>query len=338
MQLTGYDLARIRFIVSPWWESVVAVRAVTRGGAMHRAWASDSLRLLRADPAFEEHWRNLSMFIHESGWIADALTPTPTREETFAETRARVETQDLALWDVDVQIARQKVDRADVRAALEEFARDPGAGVLRLTDAVAWFHALAVAPHWDRIISVVTDDISHRTRMLARGGLEEMLRTLHPQVRRVEDGLDIVGKTCDLSRGMPGSGLTLIPSVFAWPGTLVLAAPAFVRTLTYSPRGIGRLWDQGASSDDVPAPLAQLIGVTRSCLLAHLELPMTTSHLAGILRYAPATVNAHLKVLAGAGVLSTFRRGREVFYERTALGEGLVAQAWPAGADLVRVA
>lgn len=338
MELTGHDLARIRFIVSPWWETVAAVRAVTRAGAMHRVWASDVVRTLQADPSFERRWAVLSTFIHESGWIADALTPTPTRDESFAETRVRVERQDLALWDDDVRRARGTIDHPDLRSVLEQFIADPRAGVLRLTDAVAWFYQLAVAPYWDRILAVVTDDISHRTRLLARGGLEEMLGTLHPQVRRIDEGLEIAGKTCDLSNGMPGSGLTLIPSVFAWPGTLVLASPVFIRTLTYSPRGIGRLWDQAATSDDDLTALGQLIGATRSCLLAHLELPMTTSHLAGMLRFAPATVNAHLKVLAGAGLLSTFRRGREVFYERTELGDGLVAQALPEAADVVRVA
>lgn len=338
MELTGHDLARIRFAVSPWWETVVAARAVTRGGALHRAWAADVVRALRADEETARHWPQLSAFVHAAGWIADALTPTPTRDETFAETRTRVQQLDPQLWQADIDTARQKAESDEHRRVLGAFEADVPAGVRRLTDAVTWFHALAVAPHWDRIQAVAADDISHRSRLLGRDGLEEMLSTLHPQVRRVPTGLEIAGKTCDLSRGMPGSGLTLIPSVFAWPGTLVLATPAFVRTLTYSPRGIGRLWEHGFATPDEISPLGALIGATRSCLLVHLDLPMTTTQLSTSLRFAPATLSAHLKVLEGAGLASSFRRGREVFYERTDLGEELVATAVPRSSTVVRVA
>ncbi|WP_052460305.1 ArsR/SmtB family transcription factor [Microbacterium gorillae] len=313
------DLARIRFVVSPWWETVTAVRAVVVDPALHRRWRTEVVGMMRRDPAFGVHWPLLRAFIGRDQFIADALTPSSTHDESFDETRRRVIAQPLDLWQADLVRLREAPARPDTVEILATFEADPADGVARLVAATTWFWELAVEPHWERLNALLVADIEHRARLLSRGGVEEMLRTLHPLVTRVPGGLDIAGKTCTLCNGVAGEGLTLVPSLFAWPGALVLDRKPFIRTLTYTPRGAGTMWEE-RECDPESASLGQLIGTTRAAILLAADVPMTTTQLAVQLQMAPATVSAHLKVLAGTRIVRPFRRGREVYYERTDLG------------------
>jgi len=257
-----------------------------------------------------------------AGFIADALTPTAERDETVSRSRDRVAAQDLAVWADDLIALRERAERPASIEVLDRFEADPTAGVHRILDALEWFWETALVAHWDRIQALQVADIEHRTRLISRGGLEEMLRTLHPQVTRTEDGLDISGKCCELASGLSGEGLILVPCVFAWPGTLVLNRPPFRPTLTYAPRGAGAMWERRAVGEE-ESSLSQLIGATRANVLRQLDVPMTTTQLAGQLAVAAATASEHLRVLSGAGLLRSFRRGREVYYQRTPIGDSV---------------
>ena len=323
LPLTPADLSRVRFVVSPWWETVAAVGAIIRETPLHRSWARRTLRAMREDAAAPAHWDQLRAFILRSGLIADTLTPAAETDETIAVARARVAEQDLALWTDDLVMLRERAERPASIAVLDAFEADPAAGVRRILDALEWFWTAAVQPAWGRIHALQIADIEHRTRLISHGGLDEMLRTLHPQVTRTDEGLDIAGKCCELGNGLRGQGLILVPCVFAWPGTLVLNRPPFMPTLTYAPRGVGALWERRDDSEE--SALSQLMGATRANVLRQLDVPMTTTHLAAQLTVATATASEHLRVLTGAGLLRSFRRGREVYYQRTALGDGVAA-------------
>lgn len=322
LSLTPADLSRVRFVVSPWWETVTAVGALARETPLHRIWARDTRQAMRADAASAAHWDQLRAFILRSSFIADALTPTGPRDETVAESRARVGAQDVEVWADDLVTLRERAERPASIEILDRFEADPTAGVRRILDALEWFWETALVAHWDRIQALQVADIEHRMRLISRGGLEEMLRTLHPQVRRTEDGLDVSGKCCEFTSGLEGQGLVLVPCVFAWPGTFVLNRAPFMPTLTYAPRGAGAIWERRSDGDEEPA-LSQLMGATRANVLRQLDVPMTTTHVAAHLAVAPATASEHLRVLTGSGLLRSFRRGREVYYQRTPLGDSV---------------
>jgi DNA-binding transcriptional ArsR family regulator len=72
--------------------------------------------------------------------------------------------------------------------------------------------------------------------------------------------------------------------------------------------------------------LARLIGSTRAAILAGLNTPCTTTELADRHGLAASSASAHLCVLRDAGLLVSTRRGRRVYYERTALGEAVTAE------------
>ncbi len=71
--------------------------------------------------------------------------------------------------------------------------------------------------------------------------------------------------------------------------------------------------------------LARLVGPNRAALLAQLDTPHSTSHLAAITGLPLGSVGNHLRVLLDAGVVLRRRSGREVLYWRTALGDEMCA-------------
>jgi DNA-binding transcriptional ArsR family regulator len=220
-------------------------------------------------------------------------------------------------------IAMQGPGRGRRRAVLDDLVADPQAGLARIVAALNGYWRVAVAPYWPRIRALLHADLTHRMQELAAGGVRQLLRTLHPAVGFDRDTLSIdkyYGGTADLRQ----RGLLLIPCAFAWPDVLVRTADPQL-AVTYPPRGLGRLWESHPATPD--SPLAGVLGGSRAAILTQLDLPMSTTHLASQLDLAAPTVSVHLKALSRAGIVSSRRDGREVLYQRTPLGDQLVAVA-----------
>jgi DNA-binding transcriptional ArsR family regulator len=170
---------------------------------------------------------------------------------------------------------------------------------------------------------VLQDDIAYRLEQLADGGVDALLRSLHPFVR-FDDMTLHIEKYYDGDAAADGRGVLLVPCAFAWPDVLVRTAQPLPVTVSYSPRGVGRLWDHHPSSRH--AALAEVIGRTRANLLRLLDLPMATSQLATQLALSAPTLNAHLKALHAAGIVTARRDGRFVLYSRAPVGDLLLAR------------
>lgn len=93
--------------------------------------------------------------------------------------------------------------------------------------------------------------------------------------------------------------------------------------MTYSPRGLGRLWEGPATSSS--SPLADMLGRSRAAILAQLDLPMSTTQLACLLDLTSPTLSVHLKTLLAVGIASSRRDGRAVLDHRTELGDLLLS-------------
>ncbi len=106
-----------------------------------------------------------------------------------------------------------------------------------------------------------------------------------------------------------------MPCVFTWPTALPITRAPHVPTITYPPRGLGRLWE--SQQDTTDSPLAELVGRTRAAIVSHLDLPMSTTHLAHQLGVSAPTLSVHLSILRNAGVVASRRDGRAVLYSRT---------------------
>jgi DNA-binding transcriptional ArsR family regulator len=325
--LTSEDLTKVHFQASPLWETVTSLRALQAGTPLHRPWITEARQRISAsaDPLAREHLRVLTTLVQPKGFIADSLTPTPTRTDTFAEALDAVAEVPAELWARDFDSLEKCQLAGYMRATLTELRADLAGSVPRIVAALRWYWTTALEPYWPRLRSVLLADIDSRLDDLSRYGIQEVFKTLHPSVRPTPTGLEIMRGCEATDRPTPGSGLILVPNAFVWPNTLVLNIAPFVPTITYAPRGVGRLWE--ATRETRESPVSRLLGRTRAQILAQLDVPMTTTQLACALDLAAGTVNAHLKVLAESGLTEPVRAGREVFYQRGRVGEELLARA-----------
>jgi DNA-binding transcriptional ArsR family regulator len=317
--LTADDLTRIRFAFSPLWETVTSVRAVATGApGLHRPW------LHRVGPVLDgPDLELLRALVTPFGYFPDFLTPPPPRRSTGFDAAVAM----VAATPADL-VAHElaKLARDWPSETLDTLQADPGKALVRITEALRSYWRRVIEADWPRIRALHTDDLAYRLDELAAGGVHRLFRTLHPSVAFNGKIIRIDRPySCDESP-QPGQGLLLVPCVFAWPMALVTGAP-HVPTLTYPPRGIGRLWEFRPDTDG--SPLADLVGKTRAAIVGLLDLPMTTTQLACQLNLTPPTLSAHLGVLRAAGVVDSRRDGRAVLYSRTGLGDHLLDGARP---------
>ena len=183
---------------------------------------------------------------------------------------------------------------------------------------------MAIEPVWPRIEAMLHADLQYRLEQLSTKGLDHLLRSLHPIVSFDGDAIR-VEKYWDETADLGGRGLLLVPCAFAWPDVIVQTEEPHTPTLSYSPRGMALLWKASSLRDRTA--LADVLGRTRALLLAALDLPMSTTQLSDQLELSSPTVNAHLKALTNAGILSSRRDGRAVLYARSPLGDSLLGGA-----------
>jgi DNA-binding transcriptional ArsR family regulator len=319
-------LARIRFSVSPVFEAVSSIRALSAASVhgLHGPW----LRQVRPYVT-DVDLDLLTTLVRPAGFIPDFLVPAPARRTpTFESGLAQVAASDPALVAEQLThlaghaVAQRGPGRAARVRLLHGLIAAPEAGLARIVAELGRWWRLAIAPHWPRMRRLLHDDVTYRLDELARGGVQQLFRTLHPLITFSGDTLRIT-KYYSGRAQLRQRGLLLMPCVFAWPDVLVGTADPEVPNVTYSPRGLGRLWP--ASDGTVTEPLAGVLGRSRAALLAQLDLPMSTAQLATLLDLAAPTVNAHLKSLEAAGLVGARRDGHAVLYRRSRLGELLLA-------------
>ena len=317
IRLNAEDVGRIRFALSPVWEAVTSVRALSNNTArsVHGPWLQkvrstiegDDLTLLRA-------------LIPSAGYIPDFLTPAPPRRSTSLESGlAAIAATPHALATAELT----RLYRATPHPMLPDLIARPAAALDLITSALETYWRRAIEPDWRRMRSLLQEDLAFRLDELAAGGIERLVRNLHPSIKFSGDRIDIDRPYCCDGEPMAGQGVLLVPCVFTWPAGLAVTGAPHVPTITYPPRGLGRLWEDRQETTD--SPLADLVGRTRAAIVSHLDLPMSTTHLANQLGVSAPTLSVHLSILRNAGVVTSRRDGRAVLYHRTALGHQLLA-------------
>ncbi|HET6738421.1 MAG TPA: helix-turn-helix domain-containing protein [Kribbella sp.] len=317
IRLSAEDVGRIRFALSPVWEAVTSVRALSNNTArsVHGPWLQkvrptiegDDLTLLRA-------------LIPSSGYIPDFLTPAPPRRSTSLESGlAAIAATPHEL--VVREIGQLHTDNP--HPLLPELMARPARGLDRITTALESYWRRAIEPDWRRMRSLLQEDLAFRLDELASGGIERLFRNLHPSIRYSSDRIEIERPFCCDGVPMAGQGVLLVPCVFTWPAGLAVTGAPHIPTITYPPRGLGRLWEDRQDTTD--SPLADLVGRTRAAIVSHLDLPMSTTHLAHQLGVSAPTLSVHLSILRNAGVVASRRDGRTVLYHRTPLGHQMLS-------------
>ncbi|MGW2558025.1 DUF5937 family protein [Streptomyces sp. NPDC001514] len=316
------DLLRCRFAVSPLWETHEAVRTLARPErhGYHLPW----LRRLRGALATGNlDLTPLQLLMPRRGHNPDFIYPPPIGPAAaFEEEIAAVRATDPDQARDDLRRALTDSGAADTPAGRAMLA-DPARSVRELAALLERAWEVLVAPDWPRLRALLEADVAYHSRRLAEGGLEGLLRELHPRLEWDGGSTLTIDTVSDHSRVLGGAGLVLMPSVFSWPDVVSGFDPPWQPTLVYPARGIGGLWsDPGGRTPDA---LARLLGRVRADVLCALDEPAGTTALAHRLGLAPSSVSAHLSVLRDAGLLRSRRYGHQVLYERTPMGIALAA-------------
>jgi DNA-binding transcriptional ArsR family regulator len=312
------DPARTRFVVSPAWETMHAIRVIAEPERhrYHLPW----LEAVRPQ-AERLDLRPLLMLTPRRGWTPDFLSPVPdTPHADMAGELARVRATPPE--QVAHEVRRSLTERygAPVPPGAWQLLDDPAsirdlaAGLLEQ----CW--QLLVEPHWPRLRDRIEADVAYRTRMLADYGLERVLGELHPRVRWTGRALVIKGME-PARRHLDGAGLMLMPSAFAWPSLAAVIDPPSRPALVFPARGIAELWQPTRTPQS--DALARLLGRTRAALLESLAEPASTHTLARRHGLAPSTVSEHLSALRDARLVSSGRHRHAVMYQQTRLGTAL---------------
>jgi DNA-binding transcriptional ArsR family regulator len=312
------DVADVRFVTSPLWETIFSLRAIADPGrhAVHLPWVREVRKL-----AVTDHLELLKAFAYPGRWLPDFLTPTPPGPiGKFADEIAEVRRTPPAtvIADLDATAVRRPLDREG--AALRA---DPAGRLDALCDAVEVWHDATIAPYWSRMQSVLDADIAYRSRQLATGGARLLFDTLHPTVRWAGDRL-IADDPWDLDVDLRGRGLPLMPSIFVDRRVIWPLRDDWPPMAAYPARAVATLWERRPASPFASRALGGVLGTARARLIIELQAPATTTELAQRLEVSTATISGHLSALLAAGLVTRSRHGRTVLYLDTTVASALL--------------
>jgi DNA-binding transcriptional ArsR family regulator len=307
------DLGAVRFTTHPVWETVASLCVLSHPDRhpLHR-------RLLNrvTNPRYDLGL--LVDLVSMERWYPVLLCPDPARQATSPETAL------AAIAATDPDLARR--DLQALRAMDPTNPRWPEMTPEQLLDETStaligyWRHVLR--PLWERITDIAEADLIHRAQVITTAGLADALLDLHEHLSYTGSHIRLRLPGHHRHVQTRGHGVWFVPAVFRWPRIVVeIDTPAPV--IGYSARGAGRLWEAGPV--EPPQALRRVLGHSRVDILAGLDAPTTTTRLARRLHLSPGTVNTHLTAMTRAGLLQATRRGREVLYQRTALGDTLAS-------------
>jgi DNA-binding transcriptional ArsR family regulator len=323
------DLAATRFAMSPLFETLRAVPLLARPGrsSLNRPWVRWARAELERRPLrLPLVW---PLLVSDRPFWPEFLFPAPVgKSPLIGEELARVCAAPASA--VRASLHRVFGDDPWPQAATDLFER-PQAILAEIAAEVTECHDRLIAPHWERMRSVLDADIAYRGGMLAAGGARSLFSDLHPNVRWSAGQLLLTDSETWESEPeaqvTPGpDGLVLMPSVFIWPEWSVSRATSTQSTLLYPARGAATVWQADAGSAELEA-VAALLGAPRARLLGALRSPATTSALARRFGVTPSAVSQHLAVLYRGGLIDRQRSGRTVLYQASELGLSLLDQA-----------
>lgn len=312
-------LGNARFAFSPLAELGSSLRLLgqPRPAHLHTPW----LRQVR--PRLSEVDIDLLLAMAPPGrWAPEFLFPLATGPQTTLESQLQTLTTTAA------ETLRESLTKVWEGGDLPGRARDllaagPRAPAI-LAEALWEYWDVAIAPYWSRMCGVLEGDVSHRAAMSLNEGLLGLLADLHPEVTLHGHTMRI-DKPHHADATYEGSRLTLLPSVFVWPNLIIGHSSPGAFELTYAARGVGRVWEDVEGVARTGDTLGALLGRTRGTILAMVAVPMSTTQIAHTLGQSPGSINQHLSVLRDGGMVRSWRSGRSVLYQQSALGTSLVA-------------
>ena len=306
------DVLRLRFAVSPLWELLAALRAVHVGPLPTALVPWGRTVVPPRTPLLAAVQRGRP-------YTPDFLSPPPRAgERSIDDEIALVAATPLPVVEDELSRSLAAGEHDPVLARLSARPRQARDQVVREMH-LGWERMLR--PNWPRLHRVLAADVDHRSRRLVAGGIAALLEDLDPRVTWDGRTLRVQARTSE-RRTLQGEGLVLMPSAFHCGRPLVILDPPYQPALVYGARGVATAFGAPVAPADA---LVRLLGGGRALLLATLDEPAGTGHLAVLLERSAGTVSEHLHVLRAAGLVDVLRSGKATRWRRTALGDALVA-------------
>lgn len=304
-------LAGAQFRGGALWELVASLFLLGRGRVPqpYQDWAAPARAALGRPECEPLHY-----LADRPGWFPDFLLPTPPSGDVDAEVER-------------LAAAAPERVRDEVRStygtapppALAPYVADPAGALARLGAAYASFWRRSLRPLLPRMHDLLDAEVLSRGRILASGGADTSLATLHPRIRWRRPRLDLVKpQRADLDART--RRLVLAPLVFG-AGAMLVGWDDRTICVSYPVPSAVRLGDKVRRADSA---LVLLLGQGRAAVLAALERPASTRALAAQLDLAPSTVSEHLGLLLRAGLVVRHRAGRRVYYQVNVRGRALL--------------
>jgi DNA-binding transcriptional ArsR family regulator len=265
---------------------------------------------------------------------------------------------DLGFDDrLEVSLARPSSEWADPLLELRSrgipvqpgLAEGRPAALEAISGAARRFHNAAVAPYWDHMSAAAVGPALAWMQTMSTAGLEALFNGLHPAITWRRPALSITadwrhcGPACPhralmatMQKGgvarfsVSSRGLTIIPTILS-PICLLWfdheEGPSVAARLLLVPIPItpATLPEAGTSQPD---PLADLLGLTRACVLqACADGPLTTTSLARAIGISNSSASEHAAVLRSAGLVVSERQANRVVHRATDIGVALARNA-----------
>lgn len=343
LELGVADLAATRFAISPLAETLRAVQLLGTPSppAVNQPWVRWARAQLDRQPLrLPRLW---PLIVFDGLYRPEFLFPAPTSKSAglqaeLAQVRATPE-------EVVRRSLRRVFSDAPWPASAIELAGRPRESLEQIAAEIAECHGRLIAPHWERLRSVLDADIAYHAGLLAGGGARSLFSDLHPDFRWTGEALWLTDaeESMDTEITLGPDGLVLVPSVFIWPSWSVKRATSTQTTLSYQARGVAAVWEDAGLADfagfagpqsagpGAAEAVAALLGAPRARLLGALRSPATTSALARRFHVTPSAVSQHLAVLHRGGLVDRQRSGRTVLYQASELGLAVLTSGGGAG-------
>ncbi|MER5890769.1 winged helix-turn-helix domain-containing protein [Streptomyces sp. NPDC001941] len=320
VHFTGEALARTVLAAEPdfMWEVTTSLHRLQRrdSGVVFGPWRS---RVLQRLPAGVQH---LSFLAPSKGYCPDFLTPARGAPR-FAQLEALRATH-RATARTDLEEFRARHPRLRLPSWCGPLAEGDGRVLGRLADTADAYFDACLAPYWERVRAEVHRDRVQRAAQLARGGWDELFRTLHRSARWSYPVLEL-DYPVNQDLHLHGRGLVLQPSFFCRFNVVSLVDPGPPPVLVY-PIDHDAGWLRPAAPSTASAKaLAALLGGTRAALLqAAAEGAATTQQLACRTHTTAPNASRHLTALREAALIRSDRHRNTVLHSATHLGTALL--------------
>lgn len=194
---------------------------------------------------------------------------------------------------------------------------DPAAMRARVATMMEQYWDLAFRDEWERIRPRIETEVTDGARALVTAGMPGLVAELLPEGRWDAASSSVIvekryERDCDVAAH---GGMLFVPTVYGWPSVLLELDEPWPIAVFFPLRDMRQPEIPHAADHEVAEGLRALGDETRLQLTRLVaEQPRSTKELAALVSLSESAVSRHLKILAGAGVVTSERDGYFVLY------------------------